>query len=82
MKREQNSNEKYDGEVLINVELDAKRFAWLIENILEYKPANYDGLDFGRFDMFWRSDIEDIRAAIDKEIKKPIHLKYQEIKNA
>ena len=48
------------------VELDAKRFVWFVEHVIEYKPAGYDGCEFGRFDVFWRSDIEGIREAIDE----------------
>ena len=48
---------------------DAQRFLWLLD-VIEYKPPGYDGCDFGRFDLFWRSDNPDLREAIDNELRK------------
>ena len=47
---------------------DTERLDWFIENILEHKPAHYDGFPYGRFNVFWRSETNDLRSAIDKEI--------------
>jgi len=49
---------------------DTQRLDWLIKNVIEYKPARYDVLGLGRFDMLWFNKIADIREAIDKELER------------
>lgn len=56
---------------------DTERLDWFIENVVEYKPAKYDGNPFGRFDIIWRSETNDFRKAIDIEIER---LRKREIK--
>lgn len=44
---------------------DSTRLDWFQENIVEHKPGGYDGCAFGRFDIWWKSETNDLRDAID-----------------
>lgn len=55
---------------LREAEKDAARLDWFQENIVFHKPANYDGCDYGRFDIWWKSETNDLRDAIDAAIAK------------
>ncbi|MGZ8158364.1 MAG: hypothetical protein ACXWT4_06100 [Methylobacter sp.] len=55
---------------LREAERDAVRLDWFQENIVFHKPAGYDGCDYGRFDIWWKSETNDLRDAIDAAIEK------------
>jgi len=40
-----------------------------LDEIIEYFPEGYDGLSYGRFDLFFKTKVQDLRTAIDDEIK-------------
>jgi hypothetical protein len=55
---------------LREAERDATRLDWFQENIVEHKPGGYDGCAFGRFDIWWKSETNDLRDAIDLAMSK------------
>lgn len=48
---------------------EARRFNYLLD-MIEWYPPRYDGSPFGRFELFWRSEDRDLRAAIDAAMEK------------
>jgi hypothetical protein len=50
--------------------IDAERYRWAKENLIEWNPPGYNGWDKGRFDMLWESEERNIDVVIDAEIAK------------
>ena len=50
---------------LAAAEKDAERYRFLRDELIEYKPAGYDGRKDGRFDLVWLSGISDLDRAVD-----------------
>lgn len=55
---------------MCEAEKDVKRLDWFQDNIADHKPGGYDGLPYGRFDIVWKSETNDIRKAIDAAMAK------------
>ncbi len=49
---------------------DAKRYRWLRDLGIDYKPANYDGRPVGRFDFVLDNPDNNLDAVVDAEIAK------------
>jgi hypothetical protein len=49
-------------------EKDARRYHFIKDEILEYKPAGYDGCLYGRFDGWWKSESNDLDALVDEKL--------------
>ena len=56
------------------VDRDAERYRFLVTELMEYKPAGYDGCDYGRFDLVIKSESNDIDAVVDGLMKRNVAL--------